>query len=713
MYVLCQDFEACDFVPARSTNTTSADFMSYGPKTLLLLAKSPKHYRILASTEATAPALGDVQDKLARELVPASSIPQNGAAVCYPKIMDDLFYFGGPHSAPYRPPTTRKKELEVFRSAFKWQLTPPLRESRELRFDFSALQSRALEILRDRPDMSMDERRELWLHASRLAFEHVTGRVILAMETDEELLQNPPKALLVSGGVACSTLLRQVLKDMLAARGYGHLELTVANKVFCTDNAVMVAYSGYKMYTDGWQSDRAFAPQVKWSIEEILTGVDCWARRPGFSAITPEEAQAWPLQPTADAETEQDDRIEMTSDEEAFLEEAPRSEEETDLEAEVSEDAEDTSANAAPEEKDTLDLILEQVLKDTEDYLEQIGEDDDDTSVYRLPPKNQPPPAPKADPHTFKPPASLTSRPVGLVPPAQRTTYPDDEANRPVAQVKSQARTSISRPQTPHSSDLSNVDRSTENTDGAYFEGRSYTNFQTSQPTGVKNADARSKPQRHTSESKPPTPERPDRSNVDGSNEDGSTARIDLSKYLPSFKYKAFKNLNDGGPENANASSKSQGQTLASRAQKLAEEPDHSNLLRIKRSHSVLTRPEPQANPRLLAQPAGQMPPDRALRTSRSIPPQKPLPPTSSIIHMPRPSPPASLHDREGPVTPRRSQSRPNGPPSLGITPLLLKDWPISKPITVRFLGSEEEPKKPASLTDKVAGLFSGWLGRK
>ncbi|CAN8099420.1 unnamed protein product [Discula destructiva] len=268
--------------------------LATGKHTMLVHTKSSVSHRILASTETTA--LGHVLDKIARELVPQHLIPSGDAVVCYPAIMED--WLGLTVTENYKPPPNRAKEIEVYQSPYTWNLQPPLRKTREMKYNFTSLCGRTLAIFRERPEMAEDERKTLAAQTMRIAFEHLMSRVFIALEEDQELLQDPPKRLVLSGGVASNRAIGSIALRSLAKRGYGQIKMGWASKQWCTDNAAMIAYTGYKMYEDGWQTNQSFGPVAKWSIEEILTGVNGWIRRPGFAPVTsknppqPEEASS-------------------------------------------------------------------------------------------------------------------------------------------------------------------------------------------------------------------------------------------------------------------------------------------------------------------------------------------------------------------------------------------------------------------------------------
>lgn len=195
--------------------------------------------------------------------------------------------------SPYQAPQTS----EVYQSKdSSWSIPPPLRQSQEMKYNFTGLGGKVRAIMDERPDMPEEERAELAYTTMRLAFEHIISRVIMALENDEELLANPPRDLVMSGGVANSRLLGRIARAMLKARGFDNVTLVVPSAQYCTDNAAMIAWAGLKMYEAGWTTDKSFLPQGEWPIEEIITGVDCWIQKPLAASRKPTSNAAAPPQ---------------------------------------------------------------------------------------------------------------------------------------------------------------------------------------------------------------------------------------------------------------------------------------------------------------------------------------------------------------------------------------------------------------------------------
>lgn len=261
-----------------------------GGHTMLVHTTSSIDHRILASTsrgtinpqeKASPVAIGDMLDKCARVILPTAWVDKASESIVYAKVLEVYVANAGLHNGPdcqYEAPAKRDDEIQMYNSKAGWAIPPPLRLSREMKYDFSGLGGMVRSIMQDKPDMDSKERAELGYHTMRLAFEHLGSRVILALQNDTELLANPPKHLVISGGVASNKFLHKVLEEMLKVRGFGEIQVTAPSLKWCTDNAAMIAWTGAEMYQAGWTTDDTFLPKGEWPIERIITDTDCWVK---------------------------------------------------------------------------------------------------------------------------------------------------------------------------------------------------------------------------------------------------------------------------------------------------------------------------------------------------------------------------------------------------------------------------------------------------
>ncbi|KAL8387752.1 hypothetical protein RB595_009696 [Gaeumannomyces hyphopodioides] len=122
------------------------------------------------------------------------------------------------------------------------------------------------------------ERRTLAREVMRLLFENLGSRAIMALQEERRARAEATTAtttaattttrtLVVSGGVASNGFLRHVLRAMLDARGFGHVEVVAPPPRFCTDNAAMIAWAGIEMYEQGWTTDSAVLALKEWAVD--------------------------------------------------------------------------------------------------------------------------------------------------------------------------------------------------------------------------------------------------------------------------------------------------------------------------------------------------------------------------------------------------------------------------------------------------------------
>ena len=74
------------------------------------------------------------------------------------------------------------------------------------------------------------------------------------------------KHLVVSGGVAANTYLRNALKDLADKSG---LVFAAPPIKYCTDNGVMIAWAGLERFKKGYVSPLDFKPRPRWPLDEF------------------------------------------------------------------------------------------------------------------------------------------------------------------------------------------------------------------------------------------------------------------------------------------------------------------------------------------------------------------------------------------------------------------------------------------------------------
>lgn len=252
-----------------------------GGHSLLVHSKTLTDHKIMASSDDVA--IGDTLDKAARDILPQSLL-QEAKSTMYGKTLEQFVFPNGPSDfADYQPPANRGEELFKRQNPWGWSLTTPLATTRQLRMSFASVSSTVNKIVKERGEMSHEERVDLGREVMRVSFEHLASRTIIALENlraryrDEDEI----KTLVVSGGVAANKFLMAVLRSFLDVRGFGHLNIVAPPPSLCTDNAAMIGWAGIEMFEAGWRSDLSCRALRKWTLDPQaddggILGADRW-----------------------------------------------------------------------------------------------------------------------------------------------------------------------------------------------------------------------------------------------------------------------------------------------------------------------------------------------------------------------------------------------------------------------------------------------------
>ena len=73
------------------------------------------------------------------------------------------------------------------------------------------------------------------------------------------------------------------LRAFLDARSFSHVKLCFPPVELCTDNAAMIAWTGYEMVCAGYESEMSCRALRKWTLDENaedggISGVDGWKK---------------------------------------------------------------------------------------------------------------------------------------------------------------------------------------------------------------------------------------------------------------------------------------------------------------------------------------------------------------------------------------------------------------------------------------------------
>ena len=255
-----------------------------GGHTMLVHSRSLCDHGILANTADIA--IGDMIDKCSRDILPGD-ILESSSSVMYGPMLEAFAFPKQAKSYEYDAPSSINGLRETHDAGYGWKISHPYSPrgpggswiNSEV-FSYSGIGSCVKGIIRQRPNMDDTERRILGRETMRVAFEHLTSRVLLALKNSKVVDIN---TLVVSGGVASNQYLKHVVRSNLDAQGYQHMKLVFPPPKFCTDNAAMIAWTGIEMYEAGWTTDLDAMATRKWAIDPMaedggILGVDGWTK---------------------------------------------------------------------------------------------------------------------------------------------------------------------------------------------------------------------------------------------------------------------------------------------------------------------------------------------------------------------------------------------------------------------------------------------------
>jgi len=249
-----------------------------GGHTMLVHSRSLCDHEILANT--TDIPIGDVIDKCAREILPASTLA-TAPDVMYGQLLEAFVFPEENPTYEYMPP----KSFNSPKEDYEWTINPPYMNpgpegsiTYAKSFTYSGIGSIVKRIMEKLPEMGEAERRRLAKATMEVAFEHLASRVLFALEQPD--IKNI-ETLVVSGGVASNQYLKHIFRTILDRNGYKKMRLLFPPPKFCTDNAAMIAWTGIEMYEAGWRTKLDAMVVRKWAIDPRaedggILGIDGW-----------------------------------------------------------------------------------------------------------------------------------------------------------------------------------------------------------------------------------------------------------------------------------------------------------------------------------------------------------------------------------------------------------------------------------------------------
>ncbi len=193
-----------------------------GGHTELVLSKEWMHYELIGQTRDDA--VGEAFDKVARLM--------------------GLPYPGGPEID--RLARTARDLQESLQKTIT--LPRPMIDSDNYDFSFSGIKTAVRKIVDAHSPLTEEMKMQIALEFENSCAEVLTSKTIRAIE------EYNVKTIVVGGGVSANVFIRESLARALSENGYG-TQLLIPPREFATDNALMIALSGYFRASRGEYAD--------------------------------------------------------------------------------------------------------------------------------------------------------------------------------------------------------------------------------------------------------------------------------------------------------------------------------------------------------------------------------------------------------------------------------------------------------------------------
>ncbi len=198
-----------------------------GGHTLLAEVRGIGQYRILGAS--VDDAAGEAFDKTAKLL--------------------GLSYPGGPALA----------QLADAGRPGRWHFPRPMLDRPGLDFSFSGLKTAVVVAVRD---LQLDDATRADVAAE---FQQAVVETLVA-KCSRALTQTGLRTLVVAGGVGANQALRRELSQLGQRRG---VQVLYPRPAFCTDNAAMIAYAGYRRLVAGEHDDLKIRATARWPLDTL------------------------------------------------------------------------------------------------------------------------------------------------------------------------------------------------------------------------------------------------------------------------------------------------------------------------------------------------------------------------------------------------------------------------------------------------------------
>ena len=148
--------------------------------------------------------------------------------------------------------------------ARRFPLPRPMKGKPGCDFSFSGLKNAVRLLIAQQDQPTLQDRRDIAAAFQLAVADAIGDRVSHAMAMFAERYGVSAGKLVVAGGVAANSLLRETLATVGGTHGF---ELVAPPLRLCTDNAAMIAWAGLERFRLGQSDAMDFAPRPRWPLD--------------------------------------------------------------------------------------------------------------------------------------------------------------------------------------------------------------------------------------------------------------------------------------------------------------------------------------------------------------------------------------------------------------------------------------------------------------
>ena len=127
----------------------------------------------------------------------------------------------------------------------------PFMSTPTLDFSFSGVKTSVLYYLRKHPNPSLQELKDICASYQEAIVETLVSKTLIAAK------EHKVESVVIAGGVACNSRLRELSKEKLEQEG---ISVYIPSPKYCTDNAAMIGSLGGFMFQNGTTSELSLTP---------------------------------------------------------------------------------------------------------------------------------------------------------------------------------------------------------------------------------------------------------------------------------------------------------------------------------------------------------------------------------------------------------------------------------------------------------------------